>query len=120
GRAGKMPNGFVTATRGNHGQSVAVAAARNSLPCLIVVPHGNSPEKNAAMRGFGAELLVAGTDFDESRGIAMRIAAERNYHFVPSFHPELVKGVATYAYVLLTAIDDLAVVYLPIGMGSGI
>jgi threonine dehydratase len=119
-RAGKMPEGLVTATRGNHGQSVAVAAARNSLPCLVVVPHGNSPEKNAAMRGFGAELLIEGADFDESRGIAMRIAGERNYHFVPSFHPELVKGVATYAYELLTGVPDLDVVYVPVGMGSGI
>lgn len=119
-RSGKMPNGLVTATRGNHGQSVAVAAARNNLRCLIVVPQGNSAEKNAAMRGFGAELLIAGTDFDESRGIAMRIAEERNYHSVPSFHPEIVKGVATYAYELLTGIPDLAVVYVAIGMGSGI
>jgi threonine dehydratase len=119
-RTGKRPAGLVTATRGNHGQSVAVAAGRNSLPCLIVVPHGNSPEKNAAMRGFGAELSVAGADFDESRGIAMRIAEERNYHFVPSFHPELVKGVATYAYELLTGVPDLDVVYVPVGMGSGI
>jgi threonine dehydratase len=118
--AGKMPEGLVTATRGNHGQSAAVAAARNNLPCLIVVPHGNSPEKNAAMRGFGVELLIAGADFDESRGIATRIAEERNYHFVPAFHPELVKGVATYAYELLTGITDLAAVYVSIGMGSGI
>jgi threonine dehydratase len=119
-RAGRMPEGFVTATRGNHGQSAAFAAARNGIPCLIVVPHGNSPEKNAAMRSFGAELLIAGADFDESRGIAMRIAGERNYHFVPSFHPEIVKGVATYAYELLNGVPDLAAVYVPIGMGSGI
>jgi threonine dehydratase len=119
-RSGKMPKGLVTATRGNHGQSAAIAAARIGVSCLIVVPHGNSPEKNAAMRGFGAELLIAGADFDESRGIAMRIAEERHYHFVPSFHPELVKGVATYAYELLTGVADLAVVYVPVGMGSGI
>jgi threonine dehydratase len=72
------------------------------------------------MRGFGAELLTAGADFDESRGLALRIAAERHNHFVPSFHPEIVKGVATYAYELLTGIPDLDVVYVPIGMGSGI
>jgi threonine dehydratase len=119
-RAGKMPEGLVTATRGNHGQSVAVAAARNGIPSLVVVPHGNSAEKNAAMRGFGAEIIIAGADFDESRGVAMRIAEERNYHYVPSFHTELVKGVATCAYELLSAVPDLDVVYVPIGMGSGI
>jgi threonine dehydratase len=72
------------------------------------------------MRGFGAELLIEGADFDESRAAALRVAEERGYHFVPSFHAELVKGVATYAYELLTAIPDLAVVYVSIGMGSGI
>ncbi len=119
-RANALPKGLVTATRGNHGQSVALAASRNGLPSIIVVPHGNSREKNAAMRAFGAELLVAGSDFDESRAIAEQIADERDYHFVPSFHPELVKGVATYAHELFTAVADLAVVYVPIGMGSGI
>jgi threonine dehydratase len=119
-RAGKLPKGLVTATRGNHGQSVAVAAARNGIPAVVVVPKGNSAEKNAAMEAFGAELIVAGEDFDESRGVGARIADARGYHFMPSFHPELVKGVATYAYELFSAVPDLAVVYVPIGMGSGI
>jgi threonine dehydratase len=119
-RAASLPAGLVSATRGNHGQSVAVAARRFGIPAVIVVPEGNSPEKNAAMEGFGAELVIAGKDFDESRKVAARIGEERGFHFVPAFHAELVKGVATYAYELFTAVPDLAVVYVPIGMGSGI
>ena len=119
-RAGRLPKGLVTATRGNHGQSVALAAARNVIPAVVVVPHGNSADKNAAMEAFGAELIVAGEDFDESRAVAARIAGERGYHFVPSFHSEIVKGVATYAHELFAAVADLSVVYVPIGMGSGI
>ncbi len=119
-RAGRMPKGLVTATRGNHGQSVAAAAARNGVPAVIVVPERNSSEKNAAMEAFGGELVTAGKDFDESRTIAAAIQHERGYHFVPSFHRELVKGVATYALELFTSHADLDVVYVPIGMGSGI
>src|SRR5215813_2885530 len=112
--------GPVTATRGNHGQSVAVAAARNGIPAIVIVPEGNSVEKNAAMEAFGAELMVAGTDFDESRIVAERGASERGFHLVPSFHREIVRGVATYAHEIFTSVSDLAVVYVPIGMGSGI
>ncbi|MBV9562033.1 MAG: threonine dehydratase [Bradyrhizobium sp.] len=119
-RAGRLPRGFVTATRGNHGQSVAIAAMRNGLPVAIVVPEGNSSEKNAAMAAFGGELITGGRDFDESRVVAAGIQQERGYHFVPSFHPELVKGVATYAHELFADHPDLDVVYVPIGMGSGI
>jgi threonine dehydratase len=119
-RAGRLPKGLVTATRGNHGQSVALAAARNVIPAVVVIPHGNSADKNAAMEAFGAELIVAGEDFDESRAVAARIAGERGYHFVPSFHSDIVKGVATYAHELFAAVADLSVVYVPIGMGSGI
>jgi threonine dehydratase len=119
-RAGARPQGLVTATRGNHGQSIAIAGARNGIPVVIVVPHGNSPEKNAAMEAFGAELVTAGSDFDESRGVAAQIRDERGYHFVPSFHRDLVKGVATYALELFASHVDLDVVYVPIGMGSGI
>ena len=115
-----LPTGLVTATRGNHGQSVAIAARRLGRPAVIVVPEGNSAEKNAAMEAFGGELVTAGKDFDESRVVAARIQQERGYHFVPSFHKELVKGVATYAHELLTAHAGLDVVYVPIGMGSGI
>jgi threonine dehydratase len=112
--------GVVTATRGNHGQSVAKAAASAGLPCTLFIPHGNSREKNAAMQAFGAELAVVGVDFDESAEHAARFAAERGYHFVPSFHADLVKGVATYALEMFQAAPDLDVVYAPIGMGSGI
>ena len=112
--------GLVTATRGNHGQSIALAAARNKIPVAIVVPEGNSREKNAAMAAFGAELITAGKDFDESRVTAAQIQQARGYHYVPSFHRDLVKGVATYAHELFSSFADLDVVYVPIGMGSGI
>jgi threonine dehydratase len=112
--------GVTTATRGNHGQSIALAAARLGLASLIVVPEGNSPEKNAAMRAFGAELVVAGKDFDESRAYAARIADERGFQMVPSYHSGLVKGVATYALELFGGAPALDAVYVPIGMGSGI
>lgn len=118
-RAGAKPTGFVTATRGNHGQSAALAAARRGIPCVIVIPQGNSPEKNAAMEAFGGRLITAGKDFDESRAIAMGMQRE-GYHFFPSFHRELIKGVATYALELFTGCTDLDAVYVPIGMGSGI
>jgi threonine dehydratase len=119
-RAGRMPAGLVTATRGNHGQSVAVAAARSGIPAILVVPEGNSREKNAAMEAFGGQLVTAGQDFDESRAVAAEIQRERGYHFVPSFHRDLVKGVATYALELFQSCPDLDVVYVPIGMGSGL
>jgi threonine dehydratase len=119
-RADRMPKGLVTATRGNHGQSVAIAAAHNGIPAVIVVPEGNSVEKNAAMEALGGELVTAGKDFDESRAIAVAIQHQRGYHFVPSFHREIVKGVATYAHELFTSCADLDVVFAPIGMGSGI
>jgi threonine dehydratase len=119
-RADRNLKGLVTATRGNHGQSVALAAARNGVPVVIVVPEGNSREKNAAMQAFGGELVTGGKDFDESRAVAAQIQNERGYHFVPSFHRDLVKGVATYALELFKSFADLDVVYVPIGMGSGI
>jgi threonine dehydratase len=119
-RSGSKPAGFVTATRGNHGQSIAMAAAKNGIAAVIVVPEGNSPEKNAAMAAFGGEIVTGGKDFDESRGVAAVIQRERGYHFVPSFHRDLVKGVATYAHELFVARADLDAVYVPIGMGSGI
>jgi threonine dehydratase len=119
-RHGPLPHRLVTATRGNHGQSVAIAARHAGIPALIVVPEGNSAEKNAAMEAFGGELIVVGKDFDEARAVAAKLASERGYHFVPSFHRSLVLGVATYAYELLASIPDLHRVYVPIGMGSGI
>jgi threonine dehydratase len=118
----REPNvkGVVTATRGNHGQSIALAAASAGFPCTLFIPHGNSREKNRAMQAFGAELAVVGADFDESAEHAARFAAARGYHFVPSFHLDLVKGVATYALEMFQAQPDLDAVYVPIGMGSGI
>ncbi|MNZ21999.1 L-threonine dehydratase biosynthetic IlvA [compost metagenome] len=112
--------GLVTATRGNHGQSMALAARHAGLPIIIVVPQGNSREKNAAMRAQGAELIEYGADFDQAREEAARQAQRHDYEMVPSFHPQLVRGVATYALELFEAVADLDCVYVPIGMGSGI
>jgi threonine dehydratase len=112
--------GIISATRGNHGQSLAFAGARAGVAVTIVVPHGNSIEKNVAMRSFGAELIEHGRDFDDAREHAVRIAAARGLEFAPSFHRDLVLGVATYAHELFTSISDLDTVYVPIGLGSGI
>jgi threonine dehydratase len=112
--------GIVSATRGNHGQSLAFAARAHGIACTILVPHGNSVEKNAAMRAFGAELLEIGTDFEEAKAQVPAIAAERGFEVVPSFHPDLVLGVGTYAVELFRAVPDLAVVFCPIGLGSGV
>ncbi|MGI4952666.1 MAG: threonine dehydratase, partial [Janthinobacterium lividum] len=112
--------GVITATRGNHGQSLAFAGRRVGVPVTIVVPHGNSGEKNAAMTGYGATLIEHGADFDAARAHAATLAAERGLAFVPSFHPALVTGVATWALELFSAAPELDTVYVPIGMGSGI
>ena len=119
-RAHPDAKGICTATRGNHGQSQARAATTAGLRALVYVPRGNSVEKNAAMRAFGAELVEFGDDFDEARVEAFRVAEEEGLFIVPPFHAELVRGVATYAYELFTAAPDLDVVYVPIGCGSGI
>ncbi|MGC2854448.1 threonine dehydratase [Novispirillum sp. DQ9] len=112
--------GVITATRGNHGQSVARAARALGLACVIVVPEGNNAEKNAAMEAFGAELIVHGHDFQVAAEHAHALSATRGLHFIPSFHPWLVAGVGTYALELFTAHADLDAVFVPIGMGSGI
>jgi threonine dehydratase len=111
--------GVISATRGNHGQSVAFAAARHGFTATIVVPYGNSLEKNAAMRALGAELVEHGSDFQAAREHAARLAAERGLHFVPSFHRDLVLGVATYWVEFFRAVQP-AVVFVPIGLGSGL
>lgn len=113
-------SGILSATRGNHGQSLAFAGTRLGLRVRIYVPQGNSVEKNAAMRGFGAELVEHGPDFDAARLECMRAAAASGDRFVPSFHPDLVLGVATYALEFLQHAPPLDVLYVPIGMGSGI
>ena len=112
--------GIISATRGNHGQSLAFAAKRNGLPLTIYVPNGNSTEKNRAMKAFGAHLVEYGADFQESREEAERHAKREGLHIVPSFHRDLVLGVATYALELFRAAPDIDVLYVPIGQGSGI
>ena len=112
--------GLITATRGNHGQSVALAGKRFNVPVTIVVPFGNSSEKNRAMRAQGAEVIEFGDDFQESREHAMKLAKEQDLHMVPPYHRDFLKGVATYWLELFEAVPDLDVVYVPIGMGSGI
>ena len=112
--------GVITATRGNHGQSIGFAARRLGLPAVVVVPHGNSTEKNAAMRALGAELIEHGHDFQAASDHAVTLAHVRGLHRIPSFHPMLVQGVASYSLEFLRAVPDLDTVYVPVGMGSGI
>ncbi len=115
----KLP-GVISATRGNHGQSLAYAGRRHGVRTVIVAPRGNSRDKNAAMRAWGAELIEHGRDFDEARVHAAKLAAEQGLHFVGPFAPELVAGVGSYAQELYAAVADLDAVYVPIGCGSGI
>jgi threonine dehydratase len=112
--------GIVSATRGNHGQSLAFAGRAFDVPVAILVPHGNSPEKNAAMKGFGAELIEHGRDFQEAREQASVVADERGYEMVPPFHRDLACGVGTYGLELFRAAGGLDAVYVPVGMGSGV
>jgi threonine dehydratase len=112
--------GLVSATRGNHGQSVALAARRFGVSAHIVVPHGNSLEKNAAMRAQGATLVEFGSDYQEAKEHAAALAAEHGWHFVPPYHRNIVKGVATYWLEFFSAAPRLDVVYVPVGQGSGI
>jgi len=112
--------GVITATRGNHGQSVALAASTLGLRSVIVVPEGNSPEKNAAMEALGAELVVHGHDFQAAAEHAGALQAAWGLHFVPPYHPMLVRGVATYGVEMFNAAPDLDAVIVPVGMGSGI
>ena len=118
----RSPNtrAIVSATRGNHGQSLAFAGARAGIEPIIFVPHGNSVEKNAAMRALGARLIEHGVDFQEAREEAGRFASAEGHDLVPSFHRDLVVGVATYSLELLRAHPDLDALYVPIGQGSGI
>jgi len=118
-RRGQLPREVVSATRGNHGQSIGWAARAHGVACTIVVPRGNSVEKNAAMRALGVNLIDHGDDFTEASDHAARLAEQRGALRVPSFHPDLVSGVATYWWELLRAVPRLDVVYVPIGLGSG-
>jgi threonine dehydratase len=112
--------GVVSATKGNHGQSIGFAARRAHLPATIFVPFGNSREKNAAMRALGVTLIEHGHDFQAAREEAARFAAERQLHFVRAFDMDLVRGVATYWMELFAAAPDLDVIFVPVGQGSGI
>ncbi len=113
-------SGIITATRGNHGQSQALAASKGGLSATVLVPFGNSGEKNSAMRAFGAELIEFGQDFDVARVEALRLAEEKGLFMVPAFHRELVRGVGTYAVELFQGRAELDTVYVPIGCGSGV
>jgi len=116
---GEMPREVISATRGNHGQSIGWAARAHGVACSIVVPLGNSLEKNAAMRALGVNLIEHGDDFQAAREHAMRLAAERGAHMVPSYHKDLLRGVSTYWWEFFKAVPQLDVVYVPIGQGSG-
>ncbi len=118
-RAEPGVRGVIAATTGNHGQSIAFAAKLNGLRAVIVVPHGNNPEKNTAMRSLGAELIEHGREFQEALEFSRELAAKEDLHAVPSFHSWLVRGVATYALELFHTVADLDAVFVPIGLGSG-
>ncbi|MEJ2127828.1 MAG: threonine dehydratase [Woeseiaceae bacterium] len=119
-KSGAPPGGLITATRGNHGQSIPFAARAFDIPVHVLVPEGNSTEKNAAMAGWGAHVETFGKDFDEARLEAERRAESGGFAYVTSFGEHLVRGVATYALEMFETIRDLDTVYVPIGMGSGI
>ncbi|MEO5671893.1 MAG: threonine dehydratase [Ramlibacter sp.] len=122
GLAATGADGVITATRGNHGQSVGFGARKYGMQATVVVPHGNSVEKNAAMRALGATLIEHGDDFQAAREFAIRLAAERRMHMVPSFHHDLIKGVMTCWLEFFESFprgEEPDVVYVPIGQGSG-
>jgi len=112
--------GVLAASTGNHGQSIAFAARARGLRAVIVVPHGNNPEKNSAMRALGAELVEHGNEFQEALEHAKELANREGLHAIPSYHPWLVRGVATYALEMFRAVGALDVIYVPIGLGSGV
>ena len=116
---GALPSAVISATRGNHGQSIGWAARSHGVPCSIVVPLGNSVEKNAAMRALDVTLIEFGADFQESREHAIGLAALTGAHMVPSFHPDLLSGVSTCWWEFFKALPQLDRVYVPIGQGSG-
>jgi threonine dehydratase len=118
-KSNRLPHSVISATRGNHGQSVGWAARAHGIPCTVVVPLGNSTEKNAAMRALGVKLIEHGNDFQESREHALRLAEDTGAHLVPLFHPALLLGVSTYWLEFFRAVPTLDVIYVPIGLGSG-
>ena len=118
-RAEPQTPGVIAASTGNHGQSIAWNARRRGLRPVIVVPKGNNPDKNAAMRALGAELVEHGREFQEALDHSRDLAKREGLHAVPSFHPWLVRGVATYALEFFRQAPPVDVVYVPIGLGSG-
>ena len=119
-RASPEIPGVTSATRGNHGQSIAFASARTGVPATVYVPRNNSLDQNSAIAGFGARVVEFGNDFDEAKHEAFKAAAAENLHFIPSFHRDLIAGVASCALELFTAARDLDAVYVGMGMGSGL
>lgn len=119
-RSGPGIRGVITATRGNHGQAVGLAARRYQLPATVYVPRGNSVEKNNAMRALGVTLVEHGAEFQEAREEAARVGDQEGLHLVPAFHPDIVLGVSTYWAEFFRAVPDIDVIYVPIGQGSGI
>ena len=112
--------GVLTATRGNHGQSIAYAAQQFGVKATVVVPHGNNPEKNCAMRAYGAELIEHGSDFDEALALCETLQAERGLYYVhPCMEPALFHGVGTYSLEIFESLPDVDVIIVPIGGGSG-
>ncbi len=118
-KSNALPQAIISATRGNHGQSMGWAARAHGIPCTIVVPRGNSTEKNAAMRSLGVQLIEHGAEFQEAREHAYQLAGQTGAHMVPSFHTDLVLGVSTYWLEFFKAVPQMDVAYVPIGMGSG-
>jgi len=119
-REQSKPPGVITATRGNHGQAIGFAARREGIAATVCVPHGNSTSKNRAMRSLGTALVEHGQDFEEARQEARRRAEAVGLHYVPSFHPWLMTGNATYSYELFQAVPEIHTAFVPIGLGSGI
>ncbi len=117
---GSVRDGIVAATRGNYGQAVAFAARRVGLRATIVVPHGNSPEKNRAMRALGAELIEHGADFQAALIYGESLAKERGLHWMPAFHRDLYTGIAASLLAFFRNVPALDMLYVPIGLGSGI
>ena len=113
-------NELIAASRGNFGQGVAFAARQAGLTATVVMPFGNSREKNAATRAFGASLVENGSDYDEAYSHAVQLAVGERRYLMPSFSSELVLGVASYGMELFQGLPDLDAVYVPIGLGSGI
>ncbi len=119
-QSASRPNGIISATRGNHGQSLSYSGSRTGMPVVIIVPECNSPDQNRAIEGFGAKLIIHGKDFEEARQFSLNLQEEYGYLPIPPFCRDLTLGVATYALEFMSMVKDLECIYVPVGMGSGI